>query len=228
MRFIEILGLKMGSGPNFVHVSWCHTTGIFIFDHFLGIDTAHNSLLVRWYVDDGQMVVKYLVFEHDDRNSPFFDVNGKSHLSEPMEPWKKLMAKKVNHLQIQKSFEIMVSCRFSCNQPGESGQIRDRTALRQGRIHVNGCVVTAADAPAAQPGGAMKRNILGMCIIHIYIHMYIHMHWCIYISCILRVEVYNTVYIMHICDVYCIQDIVNLYMHGVAHRTALGRLGTRQ
>lgn len=34
-----------------------------------------------------------------------------------------------------------------------------RTALRQGRIHVNGCVVTAADAPAAQPGDAVTLHL---------------------------------------------------------------------
>ena len=67
----------------------------------------------------------------------------------------------------------------------------DRTALRQGRIHVNGCVVTAADAPAAQPGGAMKRSIIGI-YVYIYnifniiniIYIIIYIYICTGVSCI--------------------------------------------
>jgi hypothetical protein len=65
----------------------------------------------------------------------------------------------------------------------------DRTALRQGRIHVNGCVVTAADAPAAQPGGAMKRSIIG---IYVYIYNIFNIINIIYI--IIYIYIYVQVY----------------------------------
>jgi hypothetical protein len=49
LRFTKLLGLKMGYGPNFVAVSWCHRTGIFKFAHFSGDKHfKHNFLVVRW------------------------------------------------------------------------------------------------------------------------------------------------------------------------------------
>ena len=85
-----------------------------------------------------------------------------------------------------------------------------------GPDHVNGCVVTAADAPAAQPGGAMKRVSLGyMCIyiiylyiIILYIYIYIY-NICTGVSCIFSKQLARCA---HVICIYIYRRIDSEYL----------------